>query len=59
MSVQASSKEIKKGYGLTLVLLMFGVLAFYGGASWLLVLIPAAVLVWCAANGVSVSRSGN
>lgn len=45
------SKEAKKGYGSTLALLSLGVLAFYGGSAWLLVLIPAAVLVWRAATG--------
>ena len=53
------SAEAKKGYGSTLVLLMFGVLAFYGGARWLLVLVPAAVLVWYAAHDASVRRSRN
>jgi hypothetical protein len=57
MRVETMSKEAKKGYGSTLVLFMLGVLAVYGGASWLLVLVPAAVLVWHAANGASVRRS--
>jgi len=43
------SAEAKKSYGSTLALLMLGLLALYGGTSWLLVLIPAAVLVWYAA----------
>ncbi len=44
------SAEAKKGYGSTLVLLLLGALAFYGGSTWLLVLIPPAVLVWRAAT---------
>ncbi len=52
------SAEAKKSYGSTLVLLMLGVLAFYGGSTWLLVLIPAAVLVWRAA-GESARKSRN
>ncbi len=52
------SVEAKKGYGSTLVLLLLGLLAFYGGSAWLLVLIPAAVLVWRAA-GEPARRSRN
>jgi len=40
------SVEAKRGYGSTLALLLLGVLALYFGAAWLVVLIPAAVLVW-------------
>jgi hypothetical protein len=53
------STEAKKSYGSTLVLLTLGMLAFYGGVSWLLVLVPAAVLVWYAANRAAVRRSRN
>jgi len=42
------SAEAKKHYGSTLVLLALGVLAFYAGPNWLLVLVPAALLVWFA-----------
>ncbi len=38
------SAEAKKGYGSTMILLILGVLALYGGALWLLLLIPAAVV---------------
>jgi hypothetical protein len=55
---QLMSAEAKKGYGSTLVLLMLGVLAFYVGSAWLLVLVPAAALVWRAA-GESARKSGN
>ena len=44
------SAEAKKNYGSTLVLLALGVLALYGGANWLVVLVPVAVLVWYAAG---------
>ena len=50
------SAEAKKSYGSTLVLLILGVLALYGGSVWLLVLIPAAVLVWRASAGEPVGR---
>lgn len=50
------STEVKKGYGSTLVLLAFGVLALYFGARSLALLIPAALLVWYAAR--PVFRSG-
>ena len=44
------SAHAKKNYGSTLVLLALGVLALYGGANWLFVLVPAAALVWYAAG---------
>jgi hypothetical protein len=53
------SAEAKKSYGSTLALLMLSVLAFYGGPSWLVVLIPVAVLVWYAADGPAFRRSRN
>ena len=36
----------KKSIGWTIVLMLFGVIALYGGEKWLVVLIPAAMLVW-------------
>jgi hypothetical protein len=51
------SAEAKKSYASTLALLTLGVLAFCGGASWLLVLVPAAVLVWHLAGAVPVRRA--
>jgi hypothetical protein len=50
------SRDTKKGYGSTLALMVLGVLALYGGAHWLLVLIPAAVLVCYAAAGTAFRR---
>lgn len=43
------SADAKRNYGLSLLLLGLGVLALYGGAHWLVLLIPAAALVWFAA----------
>jgi len=53
------SVDAKKGYGSTAALLAFGVLAFYGGTPWLLVLIPAAALVWYSAAGAISRRIRN
>lgn len=53
------SADAKKGYGSTMVLVILGVLALYVGAHWLLVLIPAALLVWYAAAGATFRRSRN
>jgi len=53
------SAEAKRSYGSTLALLMFGVLAFYAGTRWLVVFIPAAVLVWYAAAGATFRRNRN
>lgn len=44
------SAEAKKGYGSTAALIAFGLMALYFGVHWLLVLIPAAVLVWYGAR---------
>jgi len=46
------STDAKKGYGSTLALLLFGVLAFYLGARWLILLIPAAMLIWYGAGSM-------
>ena len=43
------SAVAKKHYGSTVALLALGLLALYGGTRWLLLLIPAAALVWYAA----------
>ncbi|MGA2414905.1 MAG: hypothetical protein ABSF59_10670 [Candidatus Sulfotelmatobacter sp.] len=34
----------------TALLLLFGILALYGGAQWLIWLIPAAIAVWLIAS---------
>jgi hypothetical protein len=53
------SAAAKKGYGSTVALMILGMLALYGGASWLVALIPAAVLVWYTAAGAIFRRSRN
>jgi hypothetical protein len=40
------SRESKKSVSWTLVLVLLGLLAFYGGTRWLLVLIPVALMIW-------------
>ncbi len=42
-----------------LILIALGMLAVYGGARWLLVLIPAAAAVWYAATRTMFSRRRN
>jgi hypothetical protein len=51
MSVQS-----KKSMAWTLVLMVLGVGALYGGPGWLAILIPAALLVWYGVG--PVFRSG-
>ena len=53
------SADTKKEYGSTMALVVLGVLAMYGGVTWLLLLIPAAVLIWSAAVGGQFKRSRN
>ena len=36
----------KKSIGWTLVLVVLGLISLYGGETWLVVLIPLAMLVW-------------
>lgn len=40
------SKNLKKSMGSTIVLILLGVIALFGGMKSLLVLIPAAILIW-------------
>jgi hypothetical protein len=40
------SAEARKSYGGSCTLLILGLIALYGGAQWLLILIPAALLIW-------------
>jgi len=44
------SAEAKKHYGSMVVFLALGILALYGGPQLLLLLIPAAAVVWYRAN---------
>ena len=50
------SSESKKSMGWTIVLMVLGVAALYGGPGWLAILIPAALLVWYGVG--PVLRSG-
>jgi hypothetical protein len=40
----------------TALLILLGVLALYGGTSWLSVLVPAAIIVWLIANARRQAR---
>jgi hypothetical protein len=53
------SADVKKGYGSTLLMVCFGVLALYGGTVWLPLLVPAAGLVWYLASRPHLSRNRN
>jgi hypothetical protein len=39
------SRESKKSVSWTIVLVLLGLLAFYGGSVWLIVLVPAALMI--------------
>jgi len=43
------SMDSKKSMGSTLLLILLGMAALYGGSRWLALLIPAALLVWYGA----------
>jgi hypothetical protein len=53
------SADAKRKYGSTMALIVLGILALYGGVTWLLLLIPAAVLIWSATLGGQFKRSRN
>jgi hypothetical protein len=55
-SVVFMSAESKKSTGGTVILIVFGLAAIFGGARWLALLIPAAILVWYGAG--SALRTG-
>ena len=42
------SRNSKKSMGWMFVLILFGVVALFGGVKWAILLIPAAMLVWYA-----------
>jgi hypothetical protein len=44
------SVDAKKSMGWTVVLILMGLAAIYGGSKWLALLIPAALLVWYTAK---------
>ena len=44
------SANSRKSMAWTLVLILLGMAALYGGSRWLTILIPAALLVWYIAK---------
>ncbi len=44
------SRESKKSLSWTIVLVLLGLLAFYGGTRWLPVVIPLALMIWAIAG---------
>jgi hypothetical protein len=44
------SMDSKKSMGSTMVLILMGMAALYGGSKWLALLIPAALWVWYTAK---------
>jgi hypothetical protein len=52
------SRNAKKSMGWTSLLILFGLVALFGGEKWLVLLIPAAMGVWYGA-GPMVRSSRN
>jgi hypothetical protein len=50
------SADLRKSTSATAIFVMLGIAALFGGAQWLTVLIPAAILVWYGAG--STRRTG-
>jgi hypothetical protein len=48
----------KRKYRSAIVLIFLGILALYGGAPWLLLLIPAALLICYATTGEQFKKAG-
>jgi hypothetical protein len=46
------SANSKKSMGWTVILILLGMAALFGGSRWLTLLIPAALLVWYAAKPI-------
>ena len=44
------SANSKKSMAWTIILILLGMAALYGGEKWLALLIPAAILVWYGAG---------
>jgi hypothetical protein len=44
------SRNSKKSMGSTILLILFGLAALFAGSKWLVLLIPAAALVWYGAG---------
>lgn len=50
------SRNSKQSMGWTIVLILLGLIALFGGEQWLVLLIPAAILIWYGAG--PMLRSG-
>jgi len=46
MNTNSKGTNSKQAMAWTLVLIILGIAALYGGAKWLTLLVPAAALVW-------------
>jgi hypothetical protein len=46
------SADVKKSVSSTIILILLGIVALYGGTRWLVLLIPAAALIWYGARPV-------
>ena len=53
------SAEARRSYGWSFILVMLGLIPLYGGTSWLLVVLPAAGLIWFSyRNRFGSARNG-
>ncbi|MGC2367823.1 MAG: hypothetical protein WA474_02085 [Candidatus Sulfotelmatobacter sp.] len=52
------SADAKRKYGSTIGLITLGILAMYGGPPWLLLVIPAAALIWYATSKCQFKGTG-
>lgn len=52
------SADAKRKYGSTIGLITLGILAMYGSPRWLLLVIPAAVLIWYATTRGQFKKTG-
>ena len=53
------STEAKTNYASTLILVLLGLLALYAGGGWLMVLVPAAIVVWYSGARGTFKRGRN
>jgi len=51
------SANSKKSLGSTILLVVLGVAALVGGAKWLVLLVPAALLVWYGSGPMHRGRN--
>ncbi|MGB8583130.1 MAG: hypothetical protein WCD47_20095 [Candidatus Sulfotelmatobacter sp.] len=52
------SADAKRKYGSTIGLITLGILTMYGSPRWLLLVIPAAVLIWYATTRGQFKKTG-